>query len=208
MNTNGIDLQTVAFQRHFAIQVKHKKFQNETFWIPIRKYGFMEWLNKKKKKKSINLWIQPCKHSSFIVDVSANTGIYSLLAKTVNSNSKAYAFERVNRVYQKLRENIELHKFDIHTYEVASSNSDDEAPIYDTDSEHTYSVTVNQNMYSADTKVIATTIQTIKLDTFIKQHNISNIDLIKIDVETYEDEFLEGFLEYIHQFKPSMLVEI
>lgn len=121
------------------------------------------------EKESINLWIQLCKNATTIVDVGANTGIYSLIAKTLNPNAMVFAFEPVSRVYQKLKENIQLNKFDIIALEVALSNSDGTATIYDTDSEHTYSVTVNKNMFSSDTHVLATTIQTIQLDTFIKK---------------------------------------
>jgi Methyltransferase FkbM domain len=75
-------------------------------------------------------------------------------------------------------------------------------------SEHIYSVTVNKNLASEETKVTETKIETVTLNSFIKQNSIHKVDLIKIDVETHEPEVLEGFLDYLFQFKPTLLIEI
>lgn len=195
------DVFTVNIGSTKKFKIKHYGFQleNAIFWS-----GLTEgW-----EKESIKLWIKLCETSDVIVDIGANTGVYSLVAKTVNPASSVYAFEPVTRVYKKLLENIELNKFDIHAYEQAASNSNGTAIIYDTDSEHTYSVTVNKNMFSSGTRVIESSIETITLDSFIKQNKLSKIDLIKIDVETHEAEVLEGFSEFLSVHKPSMLIEI
>jgi FkbM family methyltransferase len=195
------DVFTVKIDSTNKFKMKHYGFQleNAIFWS-----GLTEgW-----EKESIKLWIALCKDAEVIVDVGANTGVYSLVAKTIKPSASVFAFEPVKRVYQKLRENITLNNLDIKTYERAISNANGTATIYDIDSAHTYSVTVNKNMYSNDTKVIESVIQTSTLDTFIKENNIPKIDLIKIDVETHEAEVLEGFSEYLKAFKPTMLIEI
>ncbi|WP_018342191.1 FkbM family methyltransferase [Cytophaga aurantiaca] len=195
------DVFTVKIDSSKKFKIKHYGFQleNAIFWS-----GLTEgW-----EKESIKLWIKLCEDSDVIVDIGANTGVYALVAKTVNPSSRVYAFEPVARVYQKLRENIELNAFDIHAYEQAASNFNGTATIYDTDSEHTYSVTVNKNMFSSETTVVSTTIETITLDAFIKNSKIEKIDLIKIDVETHEAEVLEGYSEFLSVHKPTMLIEI
>ncbi|CAF3382045.1 unnamed protein product [Rotaria sp. Silwood2] len=101
-----------------------------------------------------------------------------------------------------------LNSFDVECYEKAISNADGTAIFYDPETEHVYSVTVNKNLWDKDVKVIETKIDTVTLDTFIKQNNLPKIDLIKIDVESHEPEVLQGFSEYIKQFRPTMLVEI
>ena len=63
-------------------------------------------------------------------------------------------------------------------------------------------------MFSSETNVIESSIETITLDSFIKKNKLSKIDLIKIDVETHEAEVLEGFSEFLSAYKPSMLIEI
>jgi FkbM family methyltransferase len=154
------------------------------------------------------LWIELVKDAEVIFDIGANTGVYSLIAKSLNSSARVYAFEPVKRVFQKLEENNRLNDFDIICIEAAASNSDGAAIIYDTSSEHIYSVTVNQNLNADDVKVIPTKIDVVRLDTIIEQEKVTKIDLIKIDVETHEAEVLEGMGEYLEKFNPIMLIEI
>lgn len=184
-----------------AFKIKHYGYQieNEIFWA-----GLTEgW-----EKESIKLWVQLCKTSDVIIDIGANTGVYSLIAKTINPKAKVYAFEPVTRVFEKLKENIALNDYDIVPIEKAVSNTEGTAVIYDTAAEHVYSVTVNKNLSSPEIKVTETIIETITLNSFIRQNNIEQIDLIKIDVETHEPEVLEGFSDYLFHFKPTILIEV
>lgn len=184
-----------------SFRIKHYGYQveNEIFWAGLTN----GW-----EKESIKLWIKLCEKSQTIFDIGANTGVYSLIAKAVNPNAKVYAFEPVARVFKKLEENIALNAFDIIPIERAVSDADGTAVIYDTPSEHTYSVTVNKNFLPPEIAAQEVEIKTQKLDTFVKQNNIEGIDLIKIDVESHEPEVLEGFLEHLFRFKPTLLIEI
>jgi FkbM family methyltransferase len=193
------DIFKVKFSQ-YSFLIRHYGFQleNEIFWRGLTN----GW-----EKISIKLWIELSKKSSVILDIGANTGIYSLISKSVSPSSKVIAFEPVTRVYQKLNANISLNNFDIITAELAVSNLDGEAIIYDAPTEHVYSVTVNKNL-SGLKDTIETKIKTQKLSSYIKQHQISHIDLIKIDVETHEPEVLEGMEEFLFLFKPTLLIEI
>lgn len=184
-----------------SFKINHYGYQieNEIFWNGLQ--GGWE-------SESIKLWIKLCKGAHTTIDIGANTGIYSLIAKTINSKSLIYSFEPVKRVYLKLNKNIELNNYDIITIEMAVSNYNGTAKIFDTQTEHIYSVTVNKNLASSDIIVNETIINTISLDSFIDKFNIKKIDLIKIDVETHEAEVLEGFSKYLSIFMPSMLIEI
>ena len=55
---------------------------------------------------------------------------------------------------------------------------------------------------------VPTTIRVARLDTLIEQLKIEKIDLIKLDVETYEAEVLEGLGTYLDKFRPTLLIEI
>ena len=184
-----------------SFKVNHHGYQieNEIFWAGLSN----GW-----EKESIGLWIRMCESSDVIVDIGSNTGIYALIAKAINKEAKVFAFEPVKRVYSKLVKNVELNKFDILPYEKAVSNVDGKALIYDTDEEHTLSVTVNKNTRAPGTKVVETEIETITLNTFIRNSGLKKIDLLKIDVETHEPEVLEGFSNYLSVFRPTMLIEI
>ena len=47
-----------------------------------------------------------------------------------------------------------------------------------------------------------------KLGNYIKEKKINRADLIKIDVETFEFEVLDGLDEFIELFKPIIILEI
>lgn len=187
--------QTEQFRiRHYGFEV-----ENELFWKGID--GGWE-------KVSIGLWTQLCRKANIVVDIGANTGVYSLVAKAVNPCAKVYAFEPVQRVFEKLTENNRINNFDIVCLKKAVSNYTGKAIIFDTNEEHIYSVTVNRNIHDPSTSVNKSEIETITLEEFICQNKLARIDLIKIDVETHEPEVLEGFGDFLRKLQPTMFVEV
>ncbi len=84
----------VQVDNEHSFKIKHYGFEieNVIFW---------EGLQDGWEKVSIGLWIELCRRSTIIVDVGANTGVYSLIAKSLNSNAQVYAFEPVKRVDRK-----------------------------------------------------------------------------------------------------------
>ena len=158
---------------------------------------------------SMKLWIELCRGARCVFDIGANTGIYGLVAKTVNPDARVVAFEPVHRVYERLKRNCADNRFDIQCVEKALSNYDGRAKIFDTGDEHIYSVTVNKNLQSSDTKVHEVEIETARLDSFIRSiGQLPPIDLMKIDVETHEGEVLEGMGKCLAEYRPSLLIEI
>jgi len=189
-----VDNEKRFMMRHYGYQI-----ENEIFWNGV----FDGW-----EKVSLKLWVKLCKESTGIMDIGANTGVYALLAKSVNRHADVYAFEPVHRVYKKLVDNNSLNGYDIKCFEKAISDKDGTATIYDKDTEHTYSVTVNQDNSPDKSSSIPVTIETIRLDNFIETEKIDKIDLIKMDVEMHEIEALCGMGKYIKAFQPTFLIEI
>ncbi len=191
----------VKVDENRSFKMVHHGFwvENEIFWSG---------LNGNWERDSLALWMKLCVHADVIFDIGANTGIYSLLAKTIKPTSKVYAFEPVERVFSKLEQNITLNKFDIVPVQKAASDADGTAIIRDMNTEHTYSVTVNAIKEEGDGRDVETVIQIIKLDSFIRENNITKVDLLKIDVETHEPEVMEGFKEFLFRFRPAILIEI
>jgi FkbM family methyltransferase len=180
---------------HYGFQV-----ENEIFWKGLE--GGWE-------KQSFMLWIKLCKRAHTILDIGANTGIFALIAGAVNPKAKIIAFEPVERVYQKLEQNIALNNtFNITPVKKALSDADGKAIIYDDHNEHIYSVTVNKSLRSEGAGAFPVEIDIMKLSTYIRSNDIGRIDLVKIDVETHEPEVLEGMEEYLDMFRPAMLVEV
>lgn len=182
-------------------RIKHHGYQleNEIFW------GGLEngW-----EKESIKLWAKLCRKSNVVIDIGANTGIYSLLAKSVNPKTTVYAFEPIERIFKKLIYNNSINNFDIKCEQCALSNYNGKGIIYDSSAEHMYSVTVNKNMTPNNKKVKEVEIDVCTLSFYFNRHAIKNVDLIKIDVETHEPEVLEGFINKLYKYKPALLIEV
>lgn len=188
-----------AGQSSFLVHHYGFKVENEIFWKGLE--GGWE-------KESFSLWRKLCERSSVILDIGANTGIFALIAGAVNPAARIFAFEPVERVYDKLEHNIRLNKFNITPVKKALSDTDGTAIIYDDHEEHIYSVTVNKSLRSPGTDIRPVEISIMKLSTFIHDNRIDRIDLMKIDVETHEPEVLAGMEEYLDMFRPAMLVEV
>jgi FkbM family methyltransferase len=179
--------------RHYGFEV-----ENDVFWSGIG--GNWE-------RVSLGLWTKLCADATYIFDIGANTGIYSLMASALRPSAHVYAFEPVSRVYRRLRENVDLNGYGVRTFPVALSNTDGEATIYDLPTEHIYSVTVNKNLHPPG-HGIAMKIPVRRLDGIVREENIPRIDLMKIDVETHEPEVLEGMGELLARDRPTLLIEI
>jgi FkbM family methyltransferase len=203
----------IRFHGQFKVRIDNREFrlmnygyttiENEIFWRGISK-GWEE--------ISIDIWVKLAKRSKVIFDIGANTGIYSLIAKTVHPDACVYAFEPSERVYEKLIENNRINGYNIQTEKVALSNKNGELLFFDVYSKHQYSASLSEEMKEAMIKggsaIDQYPVKTQTLKNYIEEYNIENIDLIKLDVELHEYEVLEGFENYLERFKPDMLIEI
>ncbi len=186
----------VNIGRGFTINHYGFALENELFWG-----GLKQW-----ESVSLKLWMQLSKSAHTILDVGANTGIYSLIAGAVNPSADIYAFEPLNGVYKRLQENLKLNKLSIKAYDLAASNNNGKASFYIDDPNFSYGSSLNKNHQSCSNK-IQQEVETITLDRFNEEHNIVP-DLIKIDVERHEPEVIEGLQNTLSKSWPTMLIEV
>jgi FkbM family methyltransferase len=196
------------FNGLFSVKIADKRFKLFHYGYQLENEIFWKGLEGGWEKTSIRIWQELSNKSECIFDIGANTGIFSLVSKAINPKAKVYAFEPVDRVFNKLSKNITLNEFDITAVCKALSNFEGKAVIYDLPTEHVYSVTVNENTNPPDRHVIPTEIAVTSLDAYCKQINLQQIDLLKIDVETHEPAVLEGGIEMIRRCLPAMIIEI
>jgi len=197
---------TVSPKVHFLLINRNFYTETDFFWLGFERY---EWELQTRK-----LWIKLSKVSDTILDIGANTGFYSMLAKRINPECHIHAFEPQPNIYEVLVENKKINYFEINTYPLAISNSFGEYPFYNygTDTFSKLNTTAgslneswNVRRDAAQSSII---VKTSTLDRVIEEKEISKVDLIKIDVESFEPEVLEGYVENISSHRPIFIMEI
>jgi len=184
-----------------VFKIRHYGYilENELFW---------EGLKNRWERFSVGLWIKLCKNATVIFDIGANTGVYSLIAKTVQPNANVFAFEPVARIFEKLKANVDLNGYDITCINKALSDHKGMAQMFIPDAEHSYTATINKSHLSPDQNFATKDIEVLTLESFVTEHEIRHVDLVKIDVEKHEPEVLSGFGRCLSSFRPTLLIEI
>lgn len=173
--------------------------ENEIFWNGLEE----GW-----EKVSMDIWKKLSKEANCILDIGANTGIYSLVAASINPNAEVFAFEPVQRTASIFKTNLELNPtLKIDLFEMAVSNNSGTATFYDLPTSSQYSASLNEDMLATYSNRITYDVTVVKLDDFEELKN-KKIDLIKLDVEMHEPEAIEGMIEIIKSNEPTFLIEI
>lgn len=200
LHFKGIIAIDVDKEHRFKMYHHKTSEENELFWGGIDN----GW-----EKTSLKLWRKLCLDTPIVLDIGANTGLYSLVTKALNPTAKVFAFEPLPKVLEYFNYNVEINNYDIVVVPKAASNFNGKAKVFlIEDHDFATSVTVNKSLLAETTPQKELEIETIRVDDFIQQNKIERIDLMKIDVETHEPEVLEGMGEFLDKFKPDFLIEI
>lgn len=205
---------TPKFYRYLTVKGFFKrKVKNNDVWFYsnhtayIEKEVFWNGFFNEFEPFTLKLWLELVKNSKVIFDIGSNTGIFSLSAAAVNSNCKIYAFEPVNYNYEILLKASQRNRFNnifLEPHAVSDSFGKKEITVEKGVVNYMNSLSLDRlkdNIESID-------IETIRLDEFIESNSISNVDLIKIDIEGHEINALEGMGGFIDNYEPKIIIEI
>jgi FkbM family methyltransferase len=141
-----------------------------------------------------------------ILDVGANIGVHTVNWAKTNHQMRIYAFEPSPITCELLNRNIKLNKIagQVRLFPLAVSNITEKRSFYHTEDD-AYS-----SLKDTRRKAIRETfeIQTITIDDFIRDNQIDRIDFVKIDVEGFESEVIEGAVKTLSILRPDLFVEI
>lgn len=197
------------------LQIEDVEFQMFSKWDD----GIVDAIYLKNKEYSelneIRLFKELAKKSQHILDIGANTGLYSIVSQLSNSQVNIHAFEPYPVNTQRLQKNIALNKLTSQINIVVKAVGNTNEPV-------AFAVPENDqicDVLSADTEFTQQfyrkwinykniEVPQITLDDFVQQQQISHVDLIKIDVENYETNVFKGALKVLEKHNPLILVEI
>ena len=162
---------------------------------------------------NITTWLrQTLKPGDGFLDLGANVGYYTLLAKSLVGDGPVWAVEASPTIYKDLTRNIALNGMEVKAFNVAASDKDGQAPIYLAGGDNLGLTNLFQvNGYDAEAMVTTTTI-----DALLADQDLSRLRVIKIDVEGAEDLVLAGMEQtfkrlpettaILLEFSPEVLV--
>lgn len=184
---------------------KQAAFKMMSYGDPLETDLFWTGYGNGREATSLRVWECVCHGAKTILDVGANTGLYALAARAVNSSARVYAFEPVTRVYRRLCENVALNDFAVCAEPWAVSDTDAEVQMYE-------GLGANPLSSSLDpTKIVTSkqvSVRAVRLDSYLVEKGVSDIDLLKIDVELHEPSVIRGLGRYLRDNLPIMLVEV
>jgi FkbM family methyltransferase len=148
------------------------------------------------------------KEGSIFFDVGVNKGSYLYQANKIISEKNIYGFEPHPVLFKKIK-----HLFPkIHAFNLALSDVQGMLKFkvpYVGKCEFTGRGTLNINYKEVDeTSCRIFDVQTDTLDNFIRNHKISRLDFLKIDVEGSELNVIRGGRNSLEKFRPILLVEV
>ena len=145
---------------------------------------------------------QICKPGDIVIEAGANIGSHTVhLAKLVGTKGHVIALEPQRVVFQTLCANIALNSLtNVMAHQVAVGGENGSAVMPGID----YSKSGNFGGISVNMTGTGETVRMVKLDGFV---NLPRLRLIKIDVEGFEQQVLEGAAETIQKHRPYLYLE-
>ncbi len=139
------------------------------------------------------------------MDVGAHVGNHSLFMSKYAA--KVHAFEPNQRVRETLNSHIYVNNIEnIKVHPVGLSNKDEKIPFY-----ASKDIQFSRASFRKDHDARNEYLEDLRVrvgDEIIEEKEIAVVDLIKVDVEGYEREVLEGLQNTIKRSRPAVIVEI
>lgn len=167
------------------------------------------------EESDLQFFLELSRMSRVVVDVGANTGIYTIVSAKGNANATVLAIEPNHANCTRLRTNISLNGLtnvkvvekalgDVNTtvdfFVPSSGQIIDTSSVLRSFSESTYS--------GEGINWKAARVQQVTFDGLMDELGVDTVDLIKIDVEGYEIQLFEGARKFFGKCKPLILCEI
>ncbi len=163
--------------------------------IPLRAwYKEFEWYYPKCEMQVKEWFVCNVKPDWVMFDVGANVGVYSLLFSQLAPRGTVHAFEPTS-TYEMLLRNLDYGKAGNvipHRMALGKEAGDIEERVF-----RMWGQEAEQGIYHFTT-----------IDTFVREHSIERLDCIKIDVDSFDFEVMQGAVETLERFDPFVMMEI
>jgi len=193
-----------GYVKVYNYDIKFLMFSNNDDYVAKHYY----WLGENSyESMSLKLWSRLSSNAKIIFDIGAYTGLYSLLSASVNRKSRIFSFEALERNYSRIIINKSVNElYNIYPQNTALSETDGEVSFYISTGDDI--LTTGASMHDRgkiQSKRI--TVESTSLDSFIKNNDIPEASLIKVDVEGAEYDTFKGMKNTLRDFSPHIICE-
>ncbi|MBD1847247.1 FkbM family methyltransferase [Cyanobacteria bacterium FACHB-63] len=142
-----------------------------------------------------------------VVDIGANIGQYTLLAATaIGEQGSVHSFEPVPKLFERMKSNVrrnQLSNVRLNSVGIWQETTAMQLGLLSDSENHCelYSVGFSSGINQVTATAIA-------LDDYVREQNLHQIDLIKMDIEGAEYSALLGMKNTLLSFYPTLLLEI
>jgi FkbM family methyltransferase len=185
-----------------VIQHTNRWIENDLFWRGL--FGY--------EGASMRAWLALAKRARTIVDVGANTGVFSLTARCVNPRAIIHSFEPNPEFYSTLEQNNDSNNARIVIHRSALSNEPGVLPMYMPHefAGNIYSSSLSKDHYfkhqQSNPRIFEVRVEVF--DELAHRSAIENVDLIKVDAEGFDHNVLLGMEQTLLRDTPDVLIEI
>lgn len=142
------------------------------------------------------------------LDIGSNIGYYALLeSKKIGPNGNVWCIEPSPENFSILNDNIKIQEnknIKSFNFAIGDKNGDIEFII---SKKSNWSKVKDENDFVDDNdKIIKVPLKT--LNSFADENNLEKIDLLRMDVEGYENKIFMGGIEFLKKFRPTIMIEI
>jgi len=154
------------------------------------------------------LLTQNLKKGMVCFDVGANIGYYTLLeSKMVGDEGKVIAIEPSPINFKQLQKNIQNEKAkNVELYQIAGGDQNSTIKFLLDPHSNLSRIISNEEKVREKGEIVDVPMK--KLDSFLEASTIKTLDFIRMDVEGYEFNILEGMRNSIKKFRPAIQMEV
>ena len=210
INKNGIILKSENIRFYFDFSQTFSRAE-----AVLSMYGDYE-------KEDVDFIIDNLADDGTVFDVGGNVGVFSLYIANSKTKSRIYSFEPLPSTYKKMLDNLalnsELQKRIISINKGMSAQGGQMFFYLPVANEAASMRPINDEFYMREINEDGTLSNKIQMDkvlcnidtvdNFVKENNVSRIDLLKCDVEGAEKDVLLGAKETLIKHKPMVYCEM
>jgi FkbM family methyltransferase len=140
------------------------------------------------------------------IDVGANVGWYSIQAAHRYPELAVHAFEPGDLACKYLSQNVQRNEMSERIFINKIAVYEYTGTVYFTNNKIGHALNYICPKEAKFFDVIE--VESIRLDDYVKKNNLTQVDCIKCDVEGAEYGVLQGALETLNRFRPTLLLEV